>query len=114
MLIGSNTIDVTYNDAGNAETIDVKSQMSIASDASGVKLFNDTAAPGNNFSYQTGAAGAKGWVNLMNVGIPWASNRVQAQNLVIPANYSVVVSGDYEIVAGFTLELGVGDILEIL
>jgi len=39
----------------------VKTQMSVASDANGLKLSGDSASPGNNKVYGTDASGAKGW-----------------------------------------------------
>lgn len=64
LLTDSNTIDVTYNDAGNAETADVRTQMSIGSDASGIKLSGDEASPGNSKYYGTNGAGTKGFYVL--------------------------------------------------
>lgn len=40
---------------------DVRLQMSLTSDASGVKLVNDNAAPGANKVYGTDGTGVKGW-----------------------------------------------------
>lgn len=60
-IADSSTIDGTYNDAGNSFSLAVITQMSITSDASGIKLVNDSAAPGANMVYGTDGAGAKGW-----------------------------------------------------
>ena len=60
----SDTIDATYNDAGNAESLAVKLQMSVTSDASGVKLSGDASTPGNSKYYGTDGSGAKGYHTL--------------------------------------------------
>jgi hypothetical protein len=61
ILLDSNTLDWTYTDAANTLSADVKTQMSLTSDASGIKLFGDAASPGNNFFYGTNGSGVKGW-----------------------------------------------------
>ena len=61
ILTDSNTVDFTYNDAGNAITADVKTQMSVTSDASGLKLSGDATSPGNTKLYGTNGSGVKGW-----------------------------------------------------
>lgn len=63
ILTDSATIDFTYDDAGNTITAVTKQQMSITSDASGLKLSGDAASPGNNKVYGTDASGVKGWKN---------------------------------------------------
>jgi len=60
-LTDSQTINFTYNDGANTITADVITQMSITSDASGLKLSGDSASPGNNKLYGTDAGGVKGW-----------------------------------------------------
>lgn len=45
--------------AGGVWTVD--KQMSITSDASGLKLSGDSASPGNNYVYGTDGSGVKGW-----------------------------------------------------
>lgn len=42
----------------------VKTQMSITSDGSGLKLVNDSATPGNSKLYGTDGAGVKGWFTI--------------------------------------------------
>lgn len=63
ILTDSTTIDFTYDDVGNTITAVTKQQMSITSDASGLKLSGDAASPGNNKVYGTDASGIKGWKN---------------------------------------------------
>ncbi|MBK8896593.1 MAG: hypothetical protein IPN66_05080 [Candidatus Competibacteraceae bacterium] len=60
ILTDSPTVDFTYDDAANTITAATKSQQSITSDASGLKLVGDAAAPGNSQMYGTNASGAKG------------------------------------------------------
>lgn len=50
---------LTYVDA--TPSLDVKTQMSVTSDASGVKLSGDAATPGNTKLYGTDGSGVKGW-----------------------------------------------------
>lgn len=68
ILTDSDTIDFTYNDAGNTITAITKQQMSITSDASGLKLSGDATSPGNNKVYGTDGSGAKGWYNTSSGG----------------------------------------------
>lgn len=57
---GSNIL--TYNDGAN--TLEVTTQMSITSDASGLKLSGDSASPGNSKYYGTNGSGTKGYFDL--------------------------------------------------
>jgi len=59
--VDSNTLDWTYNDPSNTLTAEVKTQMSLTSDASGIKLSGDSSSPGNNQFYGTNGSGVKGW-----------------------------------------------------
>jgi hypothetical protein len=61
LLMDTHTINFTYNDVANTLAVDVKTQMSITSDASGLKLSGDVASPGNFMLYGTDASGVKGW-----------------------------------------------------
>ena len=60
----SDTIDATYNDGSNTMTLEAKKQMSITSDASGLKLSGDASTPGNSKYYGTDSGGAKGFHTL--------------------------------------------------
>lgn len=62
-LVDSTTVNLTYNDAVPSFTADAITQMSITSDASGLKLSGDSAAPGNWQLYGTDSAGTKGFSN---------------------------------------------------
>jgi Tfp pilus assembly protein PilX len=68
ILTDSDTIDFTYNDATPTIVADVKKQMSISSDASGLKLLNDAATPGNVKYYGTDGTGTKGFHDVPAVG----------------------------------------------
>jgi hypothetical protein len=68
-LSGTNTGDITITDT---DTIDhtltgqslnsvARLQMSVTSDASGIRLVGDSASPGNNKVYGTNGSGARGW-----------------------------------------------------
>jgi hypothetical protein len=57
------TTDLTLT--GSVLTADVRSHMSIASDALGLKLTGDIGTPGPNMNYGTDGAGAKMWVPLI-------------------------------------------------
>lgn len=63
-IADSNTIDLTYNDGANTFVIDVRTQMSITSDAGGIKLSGDSATPGNAKYYGTDGGGTKGFFDL--------------------------------------------------
>jgi hypothetical protein len=61
MIADTDTVDFTYTDATPELKADVKKQMSITSDSSGLKLSGDSATPGNNKVYGTDGSGVKGW-----------------------------------------------------
>jgi hypothetical protein len=66
---GTNTGDITITDTdtidhtltGQSLTSAARLQMSVTSDASGIRLVGDAATPGNNKVYGTNASGNKGW-----------------------------------------------------
>lgn len=68
ILTDSDTIDFTYNDATPTIVADVKKQMSITSDSSGLKLVNDASSPGNVKYYGTNGSGVKGYYDVPAVG----------------------------------------------
>lgn len=63
ILLDNDTINFNYDDAAPNITASVITQMSITSDASGVKLVNDATTPANLQSYKTTILGTKGWAN---------------------------------------------------
>lgn len=68
ILTDSNTIDFTYSDATPSIVADVKTQMSITSDSSGIKLSGDASTPGNTKYYGTNGSGTKGYYDIPAVG----------------------------------------------
>lgn len=54
-------------------------QLSITRDFNGIKLVNDSAAPGNQFNYGTNAAGVKGWQQNF---VTWDSTLANVYNPV--------------------------------
>lgn len=58
-VLDTDTID--FGISGQQITGSVRLQMSVTSDASGVRLSGDSASPGNNFRYGTNSSGTKGW-----------------------------------------------------
>ena len=70
MLAGTATVNLTYTDATPELKADVITQMSITSDASGLKLSGDSASPGNTKLYGTDGAGVRGWYTQPTSGTP--------------------------------------------
>lgn len=63
-LTDSSTVDFTYTDGSNTITAAAITQMSVTSDASGLKLSGDSASPGNSKYYGTNSGGTKGFYDL--------------------------------------------------
>lgn len=70
ILVDTSTVNLTYTDGTPSITADVITQLSITSDASGVKLVNDAATPGNSYYYGTNASGTKGYFAITASGSP--------------------------------------------
>jgi hypothetical protein len=68
MIADTDTINLTYTDGTPELKADVKTQMSITSDASGIKLDGDAASPGNTKYYGTNGSGVKGFYSIPAVG----------------------------------------------
>jgi hypothetical protein len=70
----TDTIDHTLT--GQALSSAARLQMSLTSDASGIRLVGDSASPGNNKVYGTNGSGAKGWYDAGSggSGTPGGSN----------------------------------------
>lgn len=90
ILTDTNTIDFTYSDATPSIIADVRTQLSLTSDASGVKLVNDASTPGNTKYYGTNGSGVKGFFDIPAVGavgdiqetsFSYANNQVAAANV---------------------------------
>lgn len=67
-LSDSATIDLTYNDGANTISAAAITQLSVTSDASGIKLVNDAATPGNTKYYGTDGSGVKGFFSVPATG----------------------------------------------
>lgn len=74
MVSNSSTIGFTYNDAANTLSAAAVTQMSITSDASGLKLTGDATTPGVDKYYGTDSSGTKGYFSLPAGGGGSASN----------------------------------------
>ena len=68
MVANSSTVTLTYVDATPSLTAAAVTQMSITSDASGLKLSGDAASPGNSQYYGTDGSGVKGYYALPSGG----------------------------------------------
>lgn len=64
MIADTDTIDITYTDGTPELKADVRTQMSITSDTSGIKLSGDASTPGNSKYYGTDSGGTKGYFDL--------------------------------------------------
>ncbi len=64
ILTDTNTIDLSYNDVNGSISADVRYQMSITSDSSGVKLQGDESSPSSSYYYGTNSGGTKGFYVL--------------------------------------------------
>ncbi|HYE78136.1 MAG TPA: hypothetical protein VEI97_09125 [bacterium] len=67
MAIDTDTINHTYTDGTPEWKWDVRYQMSITSDSSGLKLYGDSNTPGNSAFYGTDINGVRGWYALSSV-----------------------------------------------
>jgi hypothetical protein len=68
ILTDTDTVNFTYTDSTPEIKADVRLQMSVTSDASGVKLSGDSASPGNSKLYGTDVSGVKGWYDQPSGG----------------------------------------------
>jgi len=68
ILVDTDTIDLNYADATPSITANARVQMSITSDASGLKLSGDATSPGNSQYYGTNGSGVKGFYSLPTGG----------------------------------------------
>jgi hypothetical protein len=93
MIVDSDTIDFTYTDATPSLTGSVRTQMSLTSDTSGIKLSADETSPGNLEVYGTNSSGTKGWypTNTKTVYIP--AKDITPQSATGCAALALVASG---------------------
>lgn len=88
ILVDSDTVSLTYDDATPSISAEVISQMSIVSDALGLMLEGDEATPGNTQYYGTDAAGVKGFHAIPAVGSPGDIQETEfaaADSVAVPA-----------------------------
>lgn len=100
ILVDSSTIDFSYNDGTPSITGSVITQMSLTSDASGVKLSGDSATPGNSKLYGTDGSGVKGWyaqpaTTIADGSVTYAKIQDVSATSVVLGRHSVG-SGDVE------------------
>lgn len=86
ILTDSNTIDFTYNDGTPSIVADVKTQMSITSDVSGLKLVGDSSSPGNTKYYGTDGSGTKGFFSIPATGV--SAGDISEQSFSLANNQS--------------------------
>jgi len=67
-LTNSNTVNLTYTDGSNAIAADARTQMSVTSDSSGLKLSGDATSPGATRYYGTDGTGTKGYFTFPGGG----------------------------------------------
>ena len=90
----TNTSTVTWDTGTAAQAkANAVTQMSVTSDASGLKLSGDEASPGNSEYYGTNSGGTKGFHSL-----PSALSRVAAESVGTGATYTRAVSSTASLV----------------
>lgn len=96
MATDTATVNLTYTDGTPAFAADVITQMSITSDASGLKLTNDEASPGNSEYYGTDSGGVKGYFPLPSSGSETytAGEALSARDLVYISAAGTVMKAD--------------------
>lgn len=88
ILTDTDTIDFTYNDGTPSIIADVRKQMSITSDASGLKLSGDATTPGNSKYYGTDSGGTKGYFSF-------SSNPIIKDTVSLTAQVADIVATDF-------------------
>lgn len=96
MVADTDTTDITYTDGTPELKVDVKVQMSVTSDASGLKLSGDSATPGNSKLYGTNGSGTKGWYDQPTSGSETytAGEALSAGDLVYVSASGTVMKAD--------------------
>jgi hypothetical protein len=79
-------------------------------------LTRDTVLASSNanglVSFSVGTKDVFATINAQSIGAPMA-NRAPVQDLLVPAGYSMVVAGPFEIAAGVVVETAANAVLEI-
>lgn len=96
MVADTDTINLTYTDGTPELKADAITQMSITSDASGLKLSGDSASPGNSKLYGTNGSGTKGWYDQPTSGAETytAGEALSAGDLVYISAAGTVMKAD--------------------
>ena len=96
ILVDSTTIDLTYTDGTPSITAAAIVQMSITSDASGLKLSGDSSSPGNSKLYGTNGSGTKGWYDQPTSGSETytAGETLAANDLVYVSASGTIMKAD--------------------
>jgi len=103
ILVDTDTINFIYNDGTPSITASVNTQMSITSDASGLKLLGDESSPGNLKYYGTDNSGVKGFYSLSSFSLPSGIStqtlRYDGTNTLV-ANSNLLNDGTYVAIGG--------------
>jgi len=96
MVADTDTVNITYTDGTPELKADVITQMSITSDASGVKLSGDASTPGNSKYYGTNGGGTKGYYDLPTTSTETytAGENIGAGDLVYVSASGTVMKAD--------------------
>jgi len=96
ILVDGNTVNFTYADATPSITAEAITQMSITSDASGLKLSGDSASPGNSKLYGTNGSGTKGWYDQPTSGSETytAGEALSANDLIYVSASGTIMKAD--------------------
>jgi hypothetical protein len=97
----TDTIDHTLT--GQALSSAARLQMSLTSDASGIRLVGDSASPGNNKVYGTNGSGAKGWYDAGSGGSGIDDGDTLTLGLTFPTNGLKIINND---TPSYTLTVG--------
>ena len=131
-IAGTNTGDVSVSDTdtvdltitGQALSAAARTQMSITSDASGLKLSGDASTPGNSKYYGTDGTGTKGFYNLPTGGGGISDGDTLSIGLTFPntglhlldtnASHDLIIAPGSDLSADRTLTVTTGDANRVL
>lgn len=103
ILTNTDTITFIYTDGTPSIEANVDTQMSITSDASGLKLLGDESSPGNSQYYGTDSSGVKGFHSIGSASLPAGTStqtlRYDGTNTLI-ANSNLLNDGTYVAIGG--------------
>lgn len=107
--VDANTL--TYDDPSGE--IAIKTQMTITSDASGIKLTNDVLSPGNNYFYGTNGIGLKNWYALSSLNYQTTIPNLADTTKYLEKSDSTIFATQYDI-SGDTLITTVDSLNQII